>query len=106
MRDAFKNVNKVTLTLERISLFYDKKRPATRHNDHDEIEDVVKQISSFNKERAQQTTISEILQICQRIKNMDFEFPPQKIILLHDIISEKLKQAVDFDKQNALETMS
>jgi hypothetical protein len=49
MRDAFKNVNKITLTLERISLFNGNKRPATRANDHEEITEVVDKIQEFKK---------------------------------------------------------
>jgi len=62
--------------LERISLFDEKKRPATRLLDHDEISDTVETIQSYYPQGSKDPTVEDILEICTKIKNMEFEFPP------------------------------
>ncbi len=85
------NEKTIDLTIERISLNNLIKRPPSKSIEFQSIAEILKKI---NEIKASNTTVEEISRICHKIYQLEYEFPPQKLELLHYVLRKKIQQAL------------
>jgi len=81
----------IDITIERISLNNLVKRPPSKAMEFQNISEILKKI---NEIKGSTTTVEEISRICHKIYHLEYEFPPQKLELLHYVLRKKIQQAL------------
>jgi len=85
-----------TIIFERVSLTAEEKRKALNPEDLSVCKDIIEEI---NQCVLFQKTIEDILQVCKKIQSLPFDFPPQYIERLSELIRELINntyQAEDY----------
>lgn len=85
------NNKTIDITIERISLNNLIKRPPSKDSEFQNISEILKKI---NEMKGSATTVEEIGRICNKIYVLEYEFPPQKLELLHFVLRKKIQQAL------------
>ena len=81
----------IDITIERISLNNLAKRPPTKAVELKNISELLVKISEI---KGSSITVEEISRICNKIYHLEYEFPPQKLELLHYVLRKKIQQAL------------
>lgn len=91
----------IDITLERISLNNLAKRPPSRPSEFQNIHEILAKINEVKGP----TVLEEISRICNKIYQLEYEFPPQKLELLYYVLRKKIQQSIEQQNYYATETL-
>lgn len=86
------NDQKVVLAFERAKISVKKKRQLLTSYDMEKVKELSEEISTAI---LMQKTIEGISQLCDRIQKLDFEFPPQYIEKLRELVREVIQNSFE-----------
>ena len=93
------NKDSFDLTLERIPSGIIQKPSASKLSDCQTIQGIINNIESIKQK---DVTIEEISKICDKIFNLEYEFPPQKLDHLYFILKEKIEKSFEVQDYHSI----